>query len=74
MIDGSQTLIVRHREPTGNGLPLQVYGYVKINQFVTYENIQAEVFEHLFAIMNEFGLRIFQQPTGEDMLTLSGKN
>jgi miniconductance mechanosensitive channel len=65
---------VRHREHTGSGLPLQVYGYVKINQFVTFENIQSEVFEHLFAIMNEFELRIFQQPTGEDLLTLSGKN
>jgi miniconductance mechanosensitive channel len=38
---------------------------------VPYENIQSEIFEHLLAVMNEFGLRVFQQPTGDDMLALS---
>jgi miniconductance mechanosensitive channel len=73
MIDINQTVIVRHREPGGNGLPLQVYVFTKNNQFVPHENVQSEIFEHLLAIMNEFGLKIFQQPTGDDLLSLSKK-
>ena len=42
------------------------------NQMVPYENIQSEIFEHLLAIMNEFGLKVFQHPTGDDLLALSG--
>jgi miniconductance mechanosensitive channel len=74
LIDTKQTVILRHRSPEGNGLPLQVYVFTKNNQFSPYENIQSEIFEHLLAIMNEFGLRVFQQPTGEDLLSLSGKD
>jgi miniconductance mechanosensitive channel len=70
-IDKNQPFIVRHRPPEGNGLPLQVYGFSLNNQMVQYENIQSEIFEHLLAIMNEFGLKVFQQPTGDDMLALS---
>ena len=55
---------MRHRAPEGNGLPLQVYVFTKDNQIVPYENLQSEIFEHLLAIMNEFGLKVFQQPTG----------
>jgi miniconductance mechanosensitive channel len=71
LIDAKQTVIVRHRAPEGNGLPLQVYVFTKNNQFTPYENIQSELFEHLLAIMNEFGLKVFQQPTGDDLLSLS---
>jgi miniconductance mechanosensitive channel len=70
-IDKNQPLIVRHRPPEGNGLPLQVYGFSLNNQLIPYENVQSEIFEHLLAIMNEFGLKVFQQPTGEDLLALS---
>jgi miniconductance mechanosensitive channel len=70
-IDNNQVIIVRHRNPEGYGLPLQVYAFVKNNQFVIYENIQSEIFEHLLAILNEFDLKVFQQPTGEDFKSLS---
>jgi miniconductance mechanosensitive channel len=70
-IDKNQPFVVRHRPPEGNGLPLQIYGFSLNNQMVPYENIQSEIFEHLLAIMNEFGLKVFQQPTGEDLLELS---
>jgi miniconductance mechanosensitive channel len=73
LIDTKEALVVRHREPEGNGLPLQVYAFTKKNGFVPYENIQSEIFEHLLAIMNEFGLKVFQHPTGEDLLSLSAK-
>jgi miniconductance mechanosensitive channel len=71
LIDSTQTVILRHRAPEGNGLPLQVYAFTKNNKFTPYENIQSEIFEHLLAIMNEFGLKVYQQPTGEDLLSLS---
>lgn len=70
-IDKNQPFVVRHRPPEGNGLPLQVYGFSLNNQMVPYENVQSEIFEHLLAIMNEFGLKVFQQPTGDDLLALS---
>lgn len=70
LVDPDQTVILRHRTPDGNGLPLQVYVFTKNNQFAPYENIQSEIFEHLLAIMNEFGLKVYQQPTGEDLIEL----
>jgi miniconductance mechanosensitive channel len=73
MIDATQTLIVRHRAPEGHGLPLQVYAFTNSYQMTPYENLQSEIFEHLIAIMNQFGLKVFQDPTGDDLLTLSGK-
>ena len=70
-IDTTQTVILRHRDPIGNGLPLQVYLFTKNNKFSPYENIQSEIFEHLLAILNEFDLKVYQQPTGEDLLSLT---
>jgi miniconductance mechanosensitive channel len=72
-VDNKQTIIMRHRPLEGLGLPLQLYLFTKNNQFVPYENIQSEIFEHLLAIMNEFGLKVFQQPAGEDLHALSLK-
>lgn len=61
LIELGQTVLVRHRDPGEFGLPLQVYVYVKNNQFVPFENLQSEIFEHFYAILNEFELKIFQQ-------------
>jgi miniconductance mechanosensitive channel len=74
IIDKKQTIIVRHSTPEGNGLPLQVYAFTNKTDFVTYENVQSEIFEHLLAMLNEFGLKVFQQPTGEDLLSLTKTN
>lgn len=71
MIDRNQTVIVRHREPSGNGIPLQIYAFTSKTGLITYENIQSEIFEHLLAVMNEFDLKIYQQPTGDDLLALA---
>jgi miniconductance mechanosensitive channel len=73
-IDTTQSVILRHRTPDGNGLPLQVYAFTVNNQFTPYENIQSEIFEHLLAIMNEFDLKVFQHPTGDDLLSVSKLN
>jgi miniconductance mechanosensitive channel len=72
-IDKTQPIIVRHRPPEGNGLPLQVYAFSINNQVVPYENIQSEIIEHLLAVIGRFGLKVYQQPTGDDLLELARK-
>jgi len=66
-VDTRQAIIMRHRPYEGNGIHVQLNLYAKDTQFVPYENFQSEVMEHLLAIMNEFGLKIFQQPSGDDL-------
>ena len=68
LTDKGQVVLLRHRVPEGNGLPLQVYLFTTGYQLVQYENLQSEIFEHLIAILNEFGLKLFQNPTGYDIL------
>jgi miniconductance mechanosensitive channel len=70
-IDDKQPVVVRHRAPESNGLPIQIYAFARSNQFSPYENVQSEIFEHLIAVLSEFELRISQQPTGEDLLGIS---
>jgi miniconductance mechanosensitive channel len=70
-IDTKETVILRHRDPVGNGLPLQVYVFTKNNQMTPYENIQSDIFEHILAIIGEFDLKVYQQPTGDDLLSLT---
>ena len=73
-IDPKEPVILRHRDPVGNGLPLQVYVFTKNSQMTPYENIQSDIFEHILAIIGEFGLKVYQQPTGDDLLSLSNKS
>ena len=62
-------LIVRQLEPSATGLPLEIYGFTTDTAWAAYEGIQADIFDHLIAILPEFGLRLFQQPTGLDLAT-----
>jgi miniconductance mechanosensitive channel len=71
LIDKKNTIMVRHRAPDGNGLPLQVFAFAANITFVPYEHIQSEVFEHILAMLKEFDLKVYQQPTGEDLLQLA---
>jgi miniconductance mechanosensitive channel len=61
------TLIVRHLSPGPQGLPLEIYCFTNTIEWVAYEGIQADIFDHLLSILPEFGLRVFQQPSGSDM-------
>jgi miniconductance mechanosensitive channel len=69
-IDKDNPIMLRHRDPEGKGLPLQVYAFTTNSSMLPYENIQSEVFEHLLAILKEFDLKVYQEPTGEDLLQL----
>ncbi|NCP19309.1 MAG: mechanosensitive ion channel [Erythrobacter sp.] len=63
--------LVRQLEPTATGLPLQIYTFAATTNFTEYEAIQSDIFDHLLAILPEFGLRIFQEPSGVDFARLS---
>lgn len=67
----SMTLIVRHLSPGPEGLPLEIYCFTNTTVWVDYEGIQADIFDHLLSILPEFGLRVFQQPSGSDMMSWS---
>jgi miniconductance mechanosensitive channel len=69
-VDRSQAIIMRQLPFEGNGLPLQLNLFTKNTEFISYENLQSEIVEHLLAIMNEFGLKAFQQPSGDELQTL----
>ena len=69
-IHKSLTLMVRQLSPTGDGLPLEVYCFTNTTAWVAYEGIQSDIFDHLIAILPEFGLRLFQHPSGADLRTL----
>lgn len=60
-------LIVRQLQPTHYGLPLELYFFCNRKNFVEYEGIQADLFDHVLAIIAEFQLRIFQFPSGTDL-------
>jgi len=60
-------MLVRQLEPTEKGLPLQVYVFTNTTAWAEYEAIQADIFDHLISVAGEFGLRIYQQPTGSDI-------
>ena len=65
-IHKDMTFLVRQLEPTPQGLPIQIYVFTNDTDWVRYEGIQGDIFDHLLAVIPEFGLRLFQSPTGKD--------
>ncbi|MEG1866924.1 MAG: mechanosensitive ion channel, partial [Bacteroides sp.] len=63
------TCMVRQLQPTEHGIPLELYFFSSIKEWIPYENLQADVFDHLLAIMPEFELQVFQSPMGKDFKT-----
>lgn len=61
------TLMVRQLNPTPDGLPLEIYCFTATTVWAEYEGIQSDIFDHLISILPEFGLRVFQHPSGVDM-------
>ncbi|MFP6766125.1 MAG: mechanosensitive ion channel domain-containing protein [Planctomycetaceae bacterium] len=66
------TLLVRQLQPTTRGLPIELYVFSNEIRWAEYENIQADIFDHLLAILPEFSLRAFQEPSSGDLEKLSG--
>ena len=70
-IHDNMTFLIRQLEPSERGLPLQIYVFSNDINWVNYEGIQSDIFDHLLAMLPEFGLKVFQNPTGEDFGKLS---
>lgn len=66
MISKEMTFLVRHLQPTDKGLPVEFYVFSKDQAWANYEAIQADIFDHTLAILPEFNLNVFQNPTGSD--------
>lgn len=60
------TCMVRQLQPTDHGLPMELYFFSSIKDWVPYEGVQADVFDHVLAIIPEFDLQVFQSPSGRD--------
>jgi miniconductance mechanosensitive channel len=65
-IHKGMTLMVRQLSPTPDGLPLEIYAFSNDTDWVRYEGIQADIFDHIMAVAPEFDLRVFQHPAGRD--------
>jgi miniconductance mechanosensitive channel len=66
------TFLVRQLAPTSEGLPLEIYVFSNDIVWANYEAIQADIFDHILAVVPEFGLRVFQKPSGYDLGRISG--
>ncbi|MEE1090085.1 MAG: mechanosensitive ion channel [Paludibacteraceae bacterium] len=65
-VNQNMTIMVRQLQPTAQGLPLELYFFSDGTAWIPYEQLQSEIFEHVFAMLPTFGLRIFQSPMGID--------
>ncbi|MGI9260342.1 MAG: mechanosensitive ion channel family protein [Gammaproteobacteria bacterium] len=70
-IHRDMTLIVRQLQPGPAGLPLEIYAFTNITDWEVYEDIQADIFDHLLAVAGEFGLSMYQEPAGRDVAALA---
>ena len=70
-VNQDMTIMVRQLQPTVEGLPLELYFFSAGTAWIQYEQLPSEIFEHLFAILPTFGLRIFQSPMGSDLVGVS---
>jgi len=64
------TLLVRQLQPGPQGLPIEIYCFANDTAWANYEDIQADIFDHLLAKLSEFGLKVFQEPSSSDFQSL----
>ena len=71
MIHKDMTFLIRQLSPSENGLPIEIYVFCKDTNWTAYEAIQADIFDHILAVVPEFDLRVFQEPSGSDFQKIS---
>lgn len=72
LINSEMTLMVRQLAPTSMGVPIEVYCFTKNKDWVIYEGVVADVFDHLFAAASYFDLIVFERPSGKDLASIVG--
>lgn len=68
----TMTAMVRELQPTPQGVPVEIYFFTSSQEWVAYEHVQADLLDFVLATVPEFGLRVYQAPSGLDVLALSG--
>ena len=71
MINQDMTFLIRQLQPSQYGLPIEIYVFSKDQVWANYEAIQADIFDHILAVVPEFDLRVYQNPTGADFRMLN---
>ena len=71
-IHHDMTLLVRQLQPGEKGIPIEIYCFTSTTEWAAYEGIQADIFDHVLAQCGEFGLSVFQAPSGTDVTALRG--
>ena len=66
-VNSDLTLIVRQLEPTEGGIPLEIWAYSATTNWIAYESIQSDIFDHLYSVLHKFNLRVYQKPSGTDI-------
>ena len=69
-VNTDMMLMIRHLQPTPTGIPIQLYFFSNRVEWTAYERVQSDVFDHVLAVIPEFGLRVFQSPSGSDVQRL----
>ena len=69
-INKDMTFMVRQLSPTENGLPIQIYAFSSNKAWISYENIQSDIFDHVFAVVSMFDLKIYQKPSSNSLTVL----
>jgi miniconductance mechanosensitive channel len=70
-IQHKMTTMVRQLQSTDKGIPIEIYGFSSDKEWEAYENVQSDIFDHILAVIPEFELRVFQNPTGADFKQLA---
>jgi len=66
-IHDGMTFLIRQLQPTEKGLPIEIYVFSKIQEWAKYEDLQSDIFDHVLAVIPEFDLRVYQNPSGDDL-------
>jgi len=69
-INSDMTFLVRHLQPTEKGLPIEIYVFTTTTAWAEYENIQADIFDHIMAVIPEFDLKIYQFPSNTGLISM----
>jgi len=74
MINQEMTFLIRHLAPAEHGLPIEIYVFCKDKVWAHYEAVQADIFDHILAVVPEFDLKVYQNPAGSDFREFAKQN
>ncbi len=69
-IDPMMPVMVRDMPTTETGMPVEIYCFSRINSWIPFESIQSSVVDYAYAVAGQFGLKLFQSPSGTDLEAL----